>query len=366
MKKRTSGRVLGNILIVDDTPANLTLLTGLLKEKGHKVRPVPCGKMVLKAVESEPPDLVLLDINMPDMNGFEVCEQLKSDGRFSDIPVIFISALSETIDKVKAFNSGGVDYITKPFHFEEIEARVATHLSLRRYEKSLENLVQEKIGEIVNSQMSTIFALSKLAESRDTDTGEHIERVQIMCKTLSKRLSEKSPYSGAIGLDFVNCIYNASPLHDIGKVAIPDNILLKPGKLTSDEFEIMKTHTVIGASTLQKVCQQYPNNAFIAMGISIAHSHHERWDGKGYPNGLAGETIPLEARIMAVVDVYDALRSKRCYKESLSRNRSLDIIESGSGTQFDPVLVKAFLDVEEEFNTIGTEIDQLTKPFFLS
>jgi putative two-component system response regulator len=353
MKKGSLNAIPGNILIVDDTPANLTLLSGLLRERGHRVRPVPSGKLALKAVESDPPDLILLDINMPEMNGFEVCERLKIDRRFRDIPVLFISALTETLDKVKAFNSGGVDYITKPFQFEEVEARVSTHLELRRYGKSLEDLVQEKIGEIVNSQMSTIFALSKLAESRDTDTGAHIERVQILCKALAARLGEGSPYEGFIDADFVNCIYNSSPLHDIGKVAIADSILLKPGKLTTEEFEVMKTHTVIGVTTLQKVHEQYPNNAFIAMGISIARSHHERWDGAGYPDGLAGEKIPLEARIMAVADVYDALRSKRCYKERVARSESRGIIEAGGGAQFDPQVVKAFFTIEEEFNTVG-------------
>ena len=353
MKKNSLGQAPGNIMIIDDTPANLTLLSGLLKQRGHRVRPVPGGRLALMAVESDPPDLILLDINMPEMNGFEVCERLKNDRRFCDIPVIFISALTETLDKVKAFNTGGVDYITKPFQFEEVEARVTAHLELRRYEKSLENLVQEKIGEIVNSQMSTIFALSKLAESRDPDTGAHIERVQRLCKIIAVWLSEKSAYAGDIDEEFINCIYNACPLHDIGKVAIADKILLKPGKLTPEEFEVMKTHAIIGVSTLQKVYEQYPNNAFITMGISIARSHHERWDGKGYPDGLAGQNIPLEARIMAIADVYDALRSKRCYKRSVPWEQSRGVIEAGSGTQFDPVLVKAFLDIEKEFNTIG-------------
>jgi putative two-component system response regulator len=356
MKKSGTGQRQGNILIVDDTPANLTLLSGMLKEKGHKVRPVPSGRLALKAVESEPPDLILLDINMPEMNGFEVCEHLKMDKRFGDIPVIFISALTETLDKVKAFSCGGVDYVTKPFQFEEVEARVETHLELRRYEQSLEDLVQEKVREICESQMSTIFALSKLAESRDSDTGAHIERVQVLCRTLAEWLGRESPYAGTIDEAFVNCIYNASPLHDIGKVAIADNILLKPGKLTRDEFEIMKTHTIVGASTMQAVHRQYPNNTFIGMGISIAKSHHERWDGTGYPEGLAGDKIPLESRIMAVADVYDAVRSKRCYKESMSRDQSREIIENGSGIQFDPVLVKTFLALEEKLDTIGAGI----------
>ena len=182
MKKSGVDFVQGNIMIVDDTPANLTLLSGMLKEKGHKVRPVPSGRLALKAVEKDPPDLILLDINMPEMNGFEVCERLKKEAKFRDIPVIFISALTETLDKVKAFNCGGVDYVTKPFQFEEVEARVEAHLDLRRYQKALEDLVREQVKEICASQMSTIFALLKLAESRDTDTGRHLERVQMLCK----------------------------------------------------------------------------------------------------------------------------------------------------------------------------------------
>mgnify|MGYP001250926349 CR=1 FL=1 len=354
MKKPSGGPSQGDILIVDDTPANLTLLAGMLKDRGHRVRPVPSGRLALKAVESQPPDLILLDINMPEMNGFEVCGRLKADRKTADIPVIFISALTETLDKVKAFSCGGVDYVTKPFQFEEVEARVETHLELRRYEKSLENLVQQKVGEISASQMSTIFALSKLAESRDNDTGTHLERVQLLCRTLAESLAVKSPYAGSIDESFISCIYNASPLHDIGKVAIADSILLKPGKLTPDEFEIMKTHAIIGAATMQAVHRQYPNNAFIGMGISIARSHHERWDGSGYPDGLAGGKIPLEARIMAVSDVYDAIRSKRCYKDVIPRSECRDIIAQGSGSQFDPVLVTTFLEMEKEFSKTGS------------
>jgi putative two-component system response regulator len=346
----------GNILVVDDVPANLTLITGMLKEKGHRVRPVLSGKLALKAVEHEPPDLILLDITMPEMDGFEVCRRLKQDKRFRDIPIIFISALTETLDKVKAFGSGGVDYVTKPFQFDEVEARVETHLKLRRYQEQLEDLVKEQVEEISNSQISTIFALSKLSESRDTETGKHLERVQIYCKMLAEKLSLQEPYNSVVDGTFIHNIFNASPLHDIGKVAIPDNVLLKPGKLTPEEFEIMKQHSLIGATTMEAVNDIYKNNAFINMGITIARSHHERWDGTGYTDGLKGENIPLAARIMAIADVYDALRSNRCYKGSLSRDRSLKIIEDGSGTQFDPVLVKAFLVLEDEFDSVGREM----------
>jgi putative two-component system response regulator len=345
-----------NILVVDDVPANLTLLTGMLKEKGHRVRPVPSGKLALKALEHETPDLILLDITMPEMDGFEVCRRLKQDTRFRDIPIIFISALTETLDKVKAFGSGGVDYVTKPFQFEEVEARVETHLKLRRYQAHLEDLVKEQVKEISDSQISTIFALSKLSESRDKETGKHLERVQIYCKMLAEKLSREEPYNGVIDAAFIHNIFNASPLHDIGKVASPDHILLKSGKLSPEELDIMREHPVVGATTIEAVRDKYQNNSFINMGISIARSHHERWDGTGYPDRLKGEEIPLAARIMAIADVYDALRSSRCYKGPFSRDQSREIIESGSGTQFDAVLVKAFLELEEEFDRVGQEM----------
>ena len=346
----------GNILVVDDVPANLTLLAGMLKEKGHRVRPVPSGKLALKAVENEPPDLILLDITMPEMNGFEVCQRLKADTRFRDIPIIFISALSETLDKVQAFSCGGIDYVTKPFQFDEVEARVETHLKLHRYQSQLEVLVEKQVKEISDSQVSTIFALSKLSESRDQETGKHLERVQIYCRILAEKLSRQEPYNSIIDAAFIHNIFNASPLHDIGKVAIPDNVLLKPGKLTPEEFDIMKTHSLVGAATMEAVNDMYRNNAFINMGITIARSHHERWDGTGYPDGLKGEDIPLAARIMALADVYDALRSNRCYKGALSRDRSREIVESGNGTQFDPVIGNIFLELEGDFERFGHEM----------
>lgn len=345
-----------SILVVDDVAANLTLLSGMLKEKGYRVRPVPSGKLALKAVEHEAPDLILLDITMPEMDGFEVCRRLKQDTRFRDIPIIFISALTETLDKVKAFGSGGVDYVTKPFQFEEVEARVETHLKLRRYQAHLEELVDEQVEEISASQISTIFALSKLAESRDRETGEHLERVQIYCKMLAEELRQEERYARVIDAAFIDNIFNASPLHDIGKVATPDHILMKPGKLSPEEFDIMRKHSLIGATTMEAVRDMYQKNAFINMGISIARSHHECWNGTGYPDRLKEEEIPLAARIMAVADVYDALRSNRCYKGPLSRDQSRKIIESGSGTKFDPVLVKAFLALEEEFDSVGRKM----------
>jgi putative two-component system response regulator len=349
-----------NILVVDDTPANLKMLSGMLKEQGYKARPVPSGKLALKAAESNPPDLILLDINMPEMDGYEVCRYLKENEMLRDIPIIFISALTETVDKLKAFSVGGVDYVTKPFQFEEVRARVETHLRIRhlqmeleKHNRHLEKLVKEQVKEISDSQMSTILALARLAESRDKETGQHLEHVQAYCKTLATKLSETKRFQGVIDDRYIDNIFHASPLHDIGKVGIADSILLKAGKLTKEEFNIMKEHTNIGAQTLEVVRNRYPNNKFVNMGIAVARSHHEKWDGTGYPDGLAGEDIPLCARIMAFADVYDALISERHYKDVLSYKESRDMMVVESGKYFDPLLVEIFLEIEDKFIEIS-------------
>ncbi len=360
------------IMVVDDTPANLNLLQEMLQVKDYRVLAFPDGEMALSAAAKSRPDIILLDIIMPEMNGFEVCERLKADEAIKDIPVLFISALSETADKVKAFSVGAVDYVTKPFQFEEVHARVETHLHLRRLQLELkkhnlhlEELVTEKVREISDSQLATIHALSKLVESRDDDTGHHIERTQIFSKALAETLRKNPRYAGSINDTFVENIYRASPLHDIGKVGIFDNILLKPGKLTVEEFEIMKTHTIIGANTLQSARNKYPKNAFINMGISIARSHHERWDGSGYPDGLVGEDIPFSARIMAVSDVYDALRSKRPYKPAFTHEKSCEIIMEGAGQHFDPAVIEAFTAVEAEFDNIRNRMGGADTPSWM-
>ncbi|OGR28161.1 MAG: two-component system response regulator [Desulfobacterales bacterium RIFOXYA12_FULL_46_15] len=357
-------KTISTIMVVDDTPANLKILQDMLQDSGYRVLAFPSGRMALAAAVKNPPDLILLDIIMPEMNGFEVCETLKADSILKEIPILFISALTEAADKVRAFSSGGVDYVTKPFHFEEVRARVKTHLKLRRlqielekHNLHLERLVEEKIREISDSQMATILAVSKLAESRDDDTGHHIERTRIFCKTLTEKLRLNPRYADSINDAYVENIYHAAPLHDIGKVGIFDNILLKPGKLIPEEFEIIKTHTLIGARALQTAHSKYPKNAFLNMGIAIAHAHHEKWDGSGYPDGLAGEDIPLSSRIMAVADVYDALRSKRPYKDAFSHEKSCGIILEGAEKHFDPAVINAFKDAAPEFAEIRRRMD---------
>ncbi|TYB33830.1 MAG: two-component system response regulator [Flexistipes sinusarabici] len=353
-----------SIMLVDDTPENLKYLEDILQKEGYNTSAFPSGAMALRAADRTPPDLILLDIMMPEMDGFEVCHKLKEDEKLKEIPVIFISALDDTTNKVRAFSEGGVDYVTKPFQQEEVLSRIKTHLNLRRsqqelqkYSLHLEELVDEKVKEISESQVATIHALSSLAEHRDDDTGQHIRRTQHFCKLLAEQLRKNPKYSERVTDSFIYNIYCAAPLHDIGKVGIADNILLKPGKLTDDEFEIMKGHVMIGVRTLESVQKDYPNNEFINMGVRLTKSHHEKWDGSGYPDGLSGEDIPLCGRIMAVVDVYDALRSKRPYKEPFPHEKAVEIIQKDTGTHFDPDVAEAFMMLEKEFARIRDELD---------
>ena len=363
MKRILGESAVPDILVVDDNPANLQALVGMLKDRGYKARPVPSGELALEAARRLPPDLILLDINMPVMNGFEVCVHLKNDAALKDIPVIFLSALSDTDDKVKAFTVGGVDYITKPFRFEEVNARVSTHVQLRHCQVQIEQhnlrlveLVRAKVAELTDSQMATIMALSKLAEYRDEETGNHILRVQKYCQLLASRLSEEASFSRSIDAAFIDNIYHASPLHDIGKVATPDHILLSSVPLRKEDFEIMKRHAVVGANILTSVLERYPGNAFIKMGLEMARSHHEHWDGTGYPDGLKGEEIPLAARILIIVDQYDALRNVRPYKPPFSAEKTYKIITEGDGRtmpdHFDPRVLAAFKELFSQFEGI--------------
>ena len=352
-----------DVLVVDDNPNNLQALAALLKDRGYKARPVPSGDLALKAAKSQPPDLILLDINMPEMDGFAVCERLKADHALKDIPVIFLSARSETLDKVKAFAAGGVDYVTKPFQIDEVSARIGTHLKLRRlqselerHNRNLQQVVREKIKEISESQMATILALSKLAEFRDEETGNHILRVQRYCKALAGMLMREGTFGEEIDDTFVNDLFHASPLHDIGKIGIPDEILGKTMDISEEERHIIETHTLIGANTLGAIFTRYPSNGFLKMGLDLARHHHEHWDGSGYPDGLAGEAIPLCARILIIADQYDALRSRRPYKPALDAATAYKILTEGDGKtrpeHFDPRVLAAFKEIIPEFEKI--------------
>jgi putative two-component system response regulator len=272
------------------------------------------------------------------------------------------------MDKVRALKVGGVDFVTKPYQKDEVLIRLGTHLKIRtqqkqldKYSQHLEDLVQMQVQEMNKSQTATIAALAKLAESRDDDTGRHIERITLYCQALATKLAASSPYAAEITPEFIEALYYASPLHDIGKIAIADSVLLKPDKLSPEEFEVMKKHTTIGARNLASIHAKYPKNVFVRAGLCIARSHHERWDGTGYPDGAKAEEIPLYARIMAVADVYEAMRSNKCYHKALSHEEACEMIKKGAGTQFDPQIVTAFEQIANEFLRITNEsADSLT------
>jgi len=355
-EEKTLGR---NIVVVDDDIEDLKVLTRILRIQGHRIRPISEGELALESARSDPPDLVILDINMPGMNGYEVCREMKKDERLKDIPVLFLSGMGGIEDKVEAFRAGGVDYITKPFQLEEVRTRVETHLKIRQLQveieyrnHNLQNLVREQVRKIADSQMATIFALAKLADSRDPVTGKHIERVQALSWLLAAHLGATSLSRGGTDSEYAEYISQASALHDIGKVGVRDQVLLNPGPLTPEEFEEMKVHTTLGASTLKAVTEKYPGNMFINLGMEIALSHHEKWDGTGYPQGLSGNKIPFPARIVAVADVYDALRSRRSYRSALNHEQACAQVLDGSGKHFDPQVTGVFGKIKDEFRAI--------------
>lgn len=344
-----------NVLIVDDVNANLIVLTEMVKNAGYVARPVTSANQAINAIEALPPHLILLDISMPDMNGFEFCAQLKNSPKTRDIPVIFISALNSSEDKIKGFQLGAIDYIAKPFEVEEVTLRINTHLKnyrmqqeLEIYNKKLYKIINDQIRKIYEEQKNIIYALARLSAARDYGKGAHLECVGKNCRLLAMGLQLTPKYQDEITNNFIDTIELAAPLHDIGKIAIRDDILLKPTRLDAKEWEIMKTHTVIGASTLKEIYSYNKHNDFIKMAIDIAMYHHEKWDGSGFPEGLKGEEIPLCARIIAVVNTYDTLISQRCYKSAYSHEKSMSIICEGAGKDFDPDVVAIFLKIQNQ------------------
>lgn len=354
------------ILIVDDNETNRKLLNELILSLGYTPSFADNGLSALAQIRKQPPNLVLLDILMPEMDGHGVLENMKKDNDLRHIPVIMISALDEMESVVRCIEKGADDYLVKPFNPTLLRARIGACLDrkqlhdqeheyqqqIENYNTNLEHMVRKQVREIGAGQLGTIFSMAKLAESRDPETGEHIQRMCEYCKVIAERLRLLPKYAAVIDSEFVDDICAAAPLHDIGKVGIPDRILQKPGKLTKEEFALMKLHTTIGGETLRDVDQKYPGNTFVRLGINIAEGHHEKWDGTGYPRGLAEEDIPLAGRILALGDVYDALTSKRCYKEAFPHARSREIILEGRGRHFDPDVADAFVSAEDEFIAI--------------
>ena len=351
------------ILVVDDNEMNRDLLDRRLKQQHLRVAVAVNGKQAIDMIDQTSYDMVLLDIMMPGVNGYQVLEYMKGQKHLRHIPVIMISALDEMDSIIKCIELGADDYLTKPFNPVLLKARVNAGLDKKRwhdqeagyrkelqyYNMTLEERVNTQVEQIAAAQLATIFAMSKLSESKDPDTGAHLERMREYCKVLAQQLSRHPRFQNIVDSEFITSIYAASPLHDIGKVGIPDNILMKPGKLTSDEWDIMKQHPVIGANTLRAVLQQYPLNPILKAGVDIAECHHERWDGNGYPHQLKGEDIPISARILALADVYDALTSQRCYKEAFDHEECQRLIIESKGSHFDPLIVDAYMEIEDEF-----------------
>jgi len=349
------------ILVVDDTPDNLALMMDLLKDT-YKVRLANSGERALKMLAgSPPPDLILLDIMMPGMDGYEVCQQLKSNPATRDIPVVFLTAKTEVEDERRGLEVGAVDYLTKPVSPPIVLARIKIHLALKAHadflrDKSdfLENEVTRRTREVMAIQDVTILAMASLAETRDSDTGNHIRRTQFYVKALAEHLRSHPRFAAALSESTIQMLFKSAPLHDIGKVGIPDRILLKPGSFDAREFEVMKTHTTLGRDAIAHAEKQLGMQVdFLSMAKEIALSHQEKWDGSGYPQGLAGDAIPMSARLMAVADVYDALISRRVYKDGMPHAQAVDIIAQGRGSHFDPDIADAFVALQDVFRAIA-------------
>ena len=349
------------VLVVDDAPENLSLISSLLRGR-YQVKVCNSGEKALRFLQGEQlPDLILLDIIMPGLSGYDVLGQIRSLPRLSSIPVVFLTAKSGVEDEQRGLDLGAADYITKPISPPVLLARVKTQLEnkaaadfLRDQNSFLETEVSKRTREISAIQDVTIMAMASLAETRDSDTGNHIRRTQYYLRALAEKLKSHPRFAMALSDQTISMLFKSAPLHDIGKVGIPDRILLKPGRFTPEEFEVMKTHTTLGRDAIELAERQLGMKVdFLQHAKDIAYFHQEKWDGSGYPTGASGEQIPVSARLMAVADVYDALISRRVYKEGMSHEKAVGIIREGRGTHFDPDIVDAFLEIQGEFVAIA-------------
>lgn len=343
------------VLVVDDTPDNIHVLMETLRDEYVVIAAINGERALQLAAKDPKPDIILLDVMMPGLSGYEVCARLKEDPATAEIPVIFVTALGQTEDEAKGLDLGAVDYIIKPFIPRLVKARVHNQLELKMHRDQLDALVRERTRELALTREVTIEAMANLAEARDLETGGHIKRTQGYAMALAKALKDVPAYAGALDDDTVELLHLSAPLHDIGKVGVPDAILNKPGKLTDEEFARMKVHTEIGHDALLKAEKRLGENSFLRLAREIALTHHEKWDGSGYPMGLRDEGIPLYGRIMAIADVYDALTCRRVYKSPFSHDNAVEAIVSGRGTHFDPVMVDVFAAIAEDFRSIALQ-----------
>ncbi len=348
------------ILVVDDEVANLSLVSGLLREH-YQVKIAKNGAQAIQLSQDEQPHLILLDIMMPGIDGYDVCRLLKADSQTRLIPVIFLTSQLDVANEEMGLSLGAVDYITRPISPGILLSRVRAHLadsnrnrSVRVYNEYLEFEVAKRTRQVTQLQDQTILAMASLAETRDIDTGNHLRRTQNYVRALAEHLKRRGMHTGYLTDEVIEMLYKCAPLHDIGKVGIPDRILLKPGRYAPEEFEIMKKHPTLGREALETAYQISGGTSdFFDMAIELVYAHHEKWDGSGYPLGLAGDAIPVAARIMALADVYDALISPRVYKPGMPHEDAVAIILQGSGQHFDPEVVNSFRHLQFEFRAIA-------------
>lgn len=341
-----------HILIVDDNVTNLKFAEQVLKPH-YKVTLLTSAIQTMKFLMKNTPDLILLDIKMPGINGFETFHTIKSIDRLRNVPVIFWTALTDPEIELKCLQLGAVDFISKPFLPELMLSRIKIHLELAGYRNSLEVSVSEKVETIENLQDTMVVGLAELVECRDGETGGHIKRTAKYLEILVEALSHDKRYSTILDSQYVHDMIRSAPLHDIGKIGISDGVLLKQGSFDKSEREYMQQHTILGGQALQKVIDATDGESFLYIAKDMALSHHEKWDGTGYPYGLSGENIPLCARIMSVADVYDALTSERPYKKPFNHSKAVEIILEGKGTQFDPSIVDVFNSINYKFCKIS-------------
>ncbi len=352
------------ILIVDDVPANLGVLGDLLHDAGYQVKAATSGRAALRyAVQDPQPALVLLDVMMPEMDGYQVLAALRKDPATQDIPVIFLTALDNARDEERGFQHGAADYIAKPIKPDVVLARVRNQLLariaanwLRDQNAALEAEVARRMEENELIQAASIRALAHLAETRDPETGNHILRTQGYVRLLAIKLRDHPRFAETLNDGYIKMLADSAPLHDIGKVGIPDSILQKPGKLTAEEWEIMKTHSRLGSDAIEQAERDLARPVeFLALAKEVARWHHERWDGRGYPDALIADAIPISARLMTIADVFDALISRRVYKEPMPIDKVREIIAGERGKQFDPDVTDVFLASFSEFATIAEQ-----------
>ncbi len=348
------------ILVVDDNVTNLNIVRKALEESYDLVL-LPSGEKALKVLERVSPDLILLDVEMPEMDGFSVIQEIKKlPAPISEIPVIFLTAKDDAYSEFEGLNLGAVDYIAKPFSFPLLLKRVELHLKLahqqlelQNYSTNLEGMVREKTQVITQLQYAVVHGLADMVEKRDGSTGGHLVRTRNFLKVLMQKILEKGIYAEEFKNIDIELYAHASQMHDVGKISIPDSILLKDGRLTEVEFLIMQEHTAIGANAIRSAMADIQDAEFLSVAAEFANSHHEKWNGTGYPNKLSGENIPISGRMMAIVDVYDALISERPYKKPMPHDEAVAIIKNDSGKHFDPKLVNVFLDVADTFKEIS-------------